>query len=184
MKRRPPPPGGLPPEIAAALPPVISPGGPWGTPPAYRPPTAEQAAALADVYARLDAALAADSDCCRACGQCCRFKPDGIVLFASALEMAYLVSRVGLPRPGTFVAGPPTASPWCCPYQDGNLCGAREGRTLGCRTHFCREPGRTRGKGLHADALYEIRRIALVRGAQGWWYGPARVCLAAWVGGG
>ncbi|MBE3070735.1 MAG: hypothetical protein IMZ66_10920, partial [Planctomycetes bacterium] len=91
MKRRPPPQGGLPPEIIAALPPVISPGGPWGTPPPYRPPTAAQAAALEAVYARLAEDLAAAGDSCRACGRCCRFKPDGIVLFASSLEMAHLV---------------------------------------------------------------------------------------------
>jgi len=182
VKRRPPPQGGLPPEIIAALPPVISPGGPWGTPPPYRPPTAAQAAALEAVYARLAEDLAAAGDSCRACGRCCRFKPDGIVLFASSLEMAHLVSRAGPPRPGTFIPSAPATGAWCCPYQEGNLCTARDSRTLGCRTHFCEEPGRSVGKGLHSDALYAIRRIALTEGGT-WWYGPARVCLAAWADG-
>ncbi len=153
--------------------------GVWGPPPPYQPPTPEQQAALAGVYARLDAALASAADTCRACGRCCRFTEGGIVLFASALEMAGLVAAAGLPRGVTFVSGGPVNSAWCCPYQEGDRCSARAARTLGCRTHFCDPDAGQEGRALHADALDEVRRIAR-RHDYPWWYGPARVCLAAW----
>jgi len=67
--------------------------GPWGSPPAYEPPSAETRARLAEVYRRVDAALAPAASACRACGKCCRFEPGGIILFASALELAYLLAE-------------------------------------------------------------------------------------------
>ena len=117
---------------------------------------------------------------CRACGQCCRFKEGGIVLFASALEMANLVSTSGLPRAVAFVADGPVNCAWCCPYQEGARCTARGVRPLGCRTYFCDPDAGPQGRGLHADALDRVRCIARDH-AYPWWYGPARVCLAAWT---
>ncbi len=70
---------------------------PWGPPPAYRRLTPAEAAALAAVYAEVDAALAGASRACRACGRCCRFEPGGIILFATALELAYLVGEEPVP---------------------------------------------------------------------------------------
>ncbi len=85
-----------------------------------------------------------------------------------------------MPRAVTFVSGGPVNSTWSCPYQEGNLCTAREARPLGCRTHFC-DPGTgALGRRLHVGALDEIRRIAHEYG-YAWWYGPARLCLAAWT---
>ena len=154
--------------------------GVWGPPPAYRGPAPEAQTALAGVYARLDAALAPAADACRACGQCCRFTEGGIVLFASALELAHLVATAGMPRAGTFVAGGPVNSAWSCPYQEGNLCTGRAARPLGCRTYFCDSQAGAEGRALHADSLNAVRRIA-ADGQYPWWYGPARLCLAAWV---
>lgn len=151
----------------------------WGLPSPYRSPTPDEQAALADVYARIETALGPAADACRACGRCCRFKAGGIVLFASALEMANLVASIGLPRPGTCIADGPADSPWCCPYQQGNVCGARDVRPLGCRTYFCDAEAGATGRRLHADALNEIRQIASQHDAT-WWYGPARTCLATW----
>jgi len=159
--------------------------GVWGPPPPYRPPTPDTQAALTDACARLDAALASAAHTsrmahtCRACGRCCRFTEGGIVLFASALEMAGLVAAAGPPRADTFISGGPVNSAWRCPYQEGDLCTARAARPLGCRTHFCDPDAGQEGRALHADALDEIRRIAR-RHDYPWWYGPARVCLAAW----
>ena len=153
--------------------------GVWGPPPPYRPPTPDTRAALAGVYARLDAALASAGATCQACGRCCRFTEGGIVLFASALEMAGLVAAAGMPRAVTFVSGGPVNSAWRCPYQEGDLCTARAARPLGCRTHFCDTDAGQEGRALHADALDDIRRIAR-RHNYPPWYGPARICLAAW----
>ena len=146
---------------------------PWGPPPPYRPPSAAERAAIAQVYAEVDAALASASFACRACGKCCRFQPGGIVLFASALELAYLVSESG------WSSAPSSSEPsapdsWRCPYQDGDRCAARRGRTLGCRTYFCDDAARVEGERIHAEALARIKAIA---GPDGWWYGPARVYL-------
>ena len=67
--------------------------GPWSSPPAYQPPSDEVRAALAEVYRGVDAALAPAAAACRACGKCCQFEPGGIILFASAVELAYLVAE-------------------------------------------------------------------------------------------
>jgi len=176
--------------------------GPWGEPPPFWPPTPVQRAALSDVYRRADAALADMTGACRACGKCCRFEAGGVILFASALEMAHLVSEAGPPRAERLGRAPlrghaPAdsgthghatarghATPlldvaWRCPYQEGDLCGAREGRVLGCRTYFCDATARAMGERVYADALREIRGISETGGGR-WWYGPARLCLAAW----
>jgi len=172
--------------------------GPWGPPPAYEPPSAEVRAALAEVYARADAALAPAASACRACGKCCCFEPGGIVLFASAVELAYLVAETPAVRAPSVSSGsrslageciaPPVHAPeltlgarmlrgragdsWRCPYQQGDLCAARGARLLGCRTYFCDAGARELGEGVYADALREIQRIAAGQGP--WWYGPAR----------
>jgi Fe-S-cluster containining protein len=178
---------------------------PWGDPPPFWPPAPADRAALTDVYRRVEAVLDDFPDACRRCGKCCRFEPGGIILFASAPEMAHLVSEAGPPPAGWHGRAPlrghaPAdfgthghatarghATPlldvaWRCPYQEGNLCAAREGRLLGCRTHFCDATARAVGERVHDDALREIRQIA--HGADNrWWYGPARVCLEAWCAG-
>ena len=145
--------------------------GPWNSPPVYEPPSAEACAAVAEVYHRVDAVLAPVASACRACGKCCRFEPGGIVLFASAVELAYLVAETPAAR------APTAGDSWRCPYQRENLCTARGARLLGCRTYFCDAKAREVGEDVYADALREIRRIAAGQGP--WWYGPARVYLEA-----
>lgn len=152
---------------------------PWGAPPAFWPPTPDQRAALTDVYSRVDAALAGVADRCRACGRCCRFEAGGVVLFASVLEMAHLVSEAGPPLAEDVPSAGPADAAWRCPYQAGGQCVARGGRPLGCRTYFCDAQAREAGEGLYSRAFREIRQVA-EKGGGRWWYGPARVCLAAW----
>ena len=157
--------------------------GPWGAPPALRPLSPDDAAALAGVYERVDAALTPQAASCRACGECCRFGPDRPVLFASTLEAAYLVASVGAAAAEQQATpGGPDAL-WRCSYQKGDRCTARAGRMLGCRTYFCDPSARRRGEEVHADAMKEIRRIAARRKA-GWWYGPARFFFARGAAGG
>ncbi|MCX5655567.1 MAG: hypothetical protein NTY65_13075 [Planctomycetota bacterium] len=147
--------------------------GPWGPPPAYEPPSAEVRAAVVEVYARVDAALAPAASACRACGKCCRFEPGGVILFASALELAYFVAETPASRAPTIRSG--SCDSWRCPHQQGDICTARSARLLGCRTYFCDAEARAAGEQIYADALREIQRIAAGQGA--WWYGPARVYL-------
>jgi Fe-S-cluster containining protein len=169
---------------------VRVPAGPWGAPPPYRPLSPAGRAALQAVYARVDSALGTQhglpcwvpvAAACRACGECCRFKAGGIILFASAVELAYLVAEAGA-RP--FRRAPRRLAPaargaaqhaadalWRCPYQQGDLCAARDARPLGCRTYFCDAVARGMGEGVYAEALRDLQQTAADHEA--WWYGPA-----------
>lgn len=158
--------------------------GPWGPPPLFQLPSAEAREALARLYEEVDASLAPVAAACRACGKCCRFKPGGIVLFASAAELAYLVAEMGgMPRACLPCGGPPLrghatrriGGPWRCAYQRGKRCAARRARLLGCRTYFCQAEARAEGERIYAGSLREIQRIAEGQGP--WWYGPARLYL-------
>ena len=71
--------------------------GPWSSPPVYQPPSGEALVAVAEVYRGVDAAVAPVASACRACGKCCHFEPGGIILFASAVELAYLVAETPAP---------------------------------------------------------------------------------------
>ena len=148
--------------------------GPWGPPPPFRAPSGDLVEALRAVYARADEALAAIT-VCQGCGRCCRFERLSPVLFASALELACLVAAGGMPCPEKAVPPGQPDAPWHCPYQEGDRCGAREARPLGCRTYFCDAEAREAGEGAYAEALREIQRIAA--GQEPWWYGPARLYL-------
>ena len=146
---------------------------PWGPPPPYRPPLPPERARLAAVYRRVEKAMAPVA-ACRTCGTCCRFTPGGIVLFATALEMAYLVTGAGRPPAERLpAAGPPDAA-WQCPYQEGDRCAAHRWRPLGCRTYFCDAAARAAGERLVGPDLQDIRRIAEGEG-RAYWYGPARL---------
>ncbi len=149
---------------------------PWGPPPALRPIPPALVSAVAETYAHVDAALAPLANSCRACGTCCRFERGGPVLFASALELAYLFERAGAP-PGDRRPQPAVPdAPWTCPYQDADRCRARDGRALGCRTYFCDPAARTRGEAVYAKAAARLRRVAEAHGYP-WWYGPARAAF-------
>ena len=174
--------------MAPAPTPTARPAGgapvPWGLPPPFRAPAPAQAAALRRVYDRVDESLAAESATCLACGRCCEFRPGGIVLFASALEMACLVAEAGPPAADRQVAPGAADDAWRCPYQalpsgavPTGRCTARRVRPLGCRTYFCEAAAGEAGERLHDPAFREIRAIA---GPGAWWYGPTRAYLAAW----
>jgi Fe-S-cluster containining protein len=87
------------------------------------------AAALAALYARVDAVVAAANPRCELSGRCCDFPNSGQRLYATDVESAYAVARTG-GVPGGVSAGT------CAWYRDG-LCRNREGRPLGCRLYFC-----------------------------------------------
>ena len=158
----------------------------WGPPPGFEPPSAAEKSQLCGIYERADAALSDAAASCHACGQCCSFKKGGLVLFASGLEMAFLVAEAGRPAPGRRVVPGRADDAWQCPYQalqagpgQGALCGARAWRPLGCRTYFCRPNAREAGEQVYARAYREIAALPTHPGGRRpWWYGPARVYLA------
>jgi hypothetical protein len=87
------------------------------------------AAELADLYARVDAEIAAANPRCELSGRCCDFPRSGQRLYATGPETAYALAAAG----GTAPPAPSGLCPW---WVDGR-CSNRAGRPLGCRTYFC-----------------------------------------------
>ena len=116
-----------------------------------------------ELYAEVDAAVAAASPKCDASGRCCRFKEWGHVLYLSGLEAEVLLE-----------SAPPyeqPVSPDFCPFQKENLCTAREPRPLGCRIYFCDPAYQETGNAIMERALEKLKRIAEERGLK-WRYRP------------
>src|SRR2546423_169126 len=114
-----------------------------------------QGAVLA-IYREVDAAVAAAGPVCVASGRCCRFKEYGHVLFISNLEAAVLLENA-----------PPYAQPVTpdyCPFQDGNLCTAREPRPLGCRVYYCDPNYQETGNSLTETYLRRLKELAEAAG--------------------
>lgn len=121
-----------------------------------------------EVYAAVDAAVAAAGPRCDASGRCCRFTEYGHTLFLSRFEAERLLEAAP-----PFV---PPVSREACPFQVGNLCTARESRPLGCRIYFCDERYTDTGNRITEDAVGELKRIADAHGT-GWRYAPLHVFL-------
>jgi Fe-S-cluster containining protein len=126
-----------------------------------------------DLYAEVDAAVAAAGPRCDASGRCCRFKEYGHTLFISNLEAEVLLA-----------AAPPYARPVSadfCPFQVGNLCTAREPRPLGCRVYFCDPDYEDTGNSITETYLRRLKEIAQEQGI-GWRYAPLNYFLNAAAG--
>ncbi len=116
-----------------------------------------------ELYAEVDAAVAAAGPVCVASGRCCRFKEYGHTLFVSNLEADVLLA-----------AAPPydrPASADFCPFQQGNLCTAREPRPLGCRVYYCDPAYQETGSRISEEYLRRLKRLADEYDA-GWSYAP------------
>jgi Fe-S-cluster containining protein len=116
------------------------------------------------LYQEVDRAVAAAGPVCVASGRCCRFKEYGHTLFLSNLEAEVLIHDA-----------PPydadAVTPDFCPFQQGNLCTAREPRPLGCRVYYC-DPNYQEKCGEISESF--LRRLKELAHAQGltWQYAP------------
>jgi Fe-S-cluster containining protein len=120
------------------------------------------------IYTAVDAAVAAAGPKCDASGRCCRFKEYGHTLFISQLEAEVLLA-----------AAPPYKQPVSsdfCPFQDGNLCTAREPRPLGCRVYFCDPTYQETGNQITETYLQELKQLT-DEFDLGWRYAPLHVFL-------
>jgi hypothetical protein len=117
-----------------------------------------------ELYAEVDAAVAAAGPVCVASGRCCRFKEYGHTLFVSNLEAEVLLAAAP-----PYDAGAVTAD--FCPFQTGNLCTAREPRPLGCRVYYCDPAYQERGAALSEEYLRRLKDLAQAQGV-GWRYAP------------
>ncbi len=131
------------------------------TPPAPDLP-AEAVQCLRSLYDELDGKLDLllarhPGSGCRECGRCCTFPPGSPVLYATALEQAYLAVE-----PPPLDARLPEGA---CPYfeLDTSFCTGRERRTIACRTHFCDEASPSKAAREEAQDLYEWA-LSVLRG--------------------
>lgn len=123
---------------------------------------------LRELYAEVDAAVAAAGPRCEASGRCCRFKEWGHVLFLSGFEADLLLD-----------SAPPyttPVSPDGCPFQVNNLCTAREQRPLGCRIYFCDPAYEQIACTITETALSKLKRLAEEHDLP-WRYAPLHVFL-------
>lgn len=125
-------------------------------------------AAVAEVYAAADLAVAAAAPRCDASGRCCRFTEYGHTLFISHFEAEILLD-----------SAPPFEQPVSrdgCPFQIDGLCTARESRPLGCRIYFCDPSYQETGNRITEESLAKLKRIADDHDT-GWRYAPLHVFL-------
>ena len=123
-----------------------------------------------DVYARVDAAVAAAGPRCQASGRCCRFTEYGHTLFLSGFEAEILLESAPAYDQPVSRDG--------CPFQVGGRCTARQERPLGCRIYFCDPAYQERQAEITEDAVAELKRLADAHG-EGWRYAPLHVFLNA-----
>src|SRR5262245_56470150 len=115
------------------------------------------------LYQEVDREVAAAGPVCVASGRCCRFKEYGHVLFVSSLEADVLLAAApAYERP---------ASPDSCPFQEGNLCTAREPRPLGCRVFYCDPAYQEAGSRITEKYLARLKGLAEELGVP-WRYAP------------
>ncbi|MDR1745316.1 MAG: YkgJ family cysteine cluster protein [Planctomycetota bacterium] len=130
---------------------------------------------LTRLYADLEAEQQRLGAACSGCGACCRFDVADHVLYASDLERRYLLAASGVPAEpdGDPELASLIASGLRCPFQKDGRCEARDGRTLGCRLHFCQWP---KEKESEEEAFCEawhgrLKRLHDDLGLE-WRYGP------------
>src|SRR5581483_4278390 len=116
-----------------------------------------------ELYREVDRAVAAAGPVCLASGRGCRFKAYGHTLFLSNLEAEILLE-----------AAPPYAPPVSadgCPFQQGNLCTAREPRPLGCRIYYCDPAYQDESHRITEGALARLKEMARAHQVS-WLYAP------------
>ena len=124
--------------------------------------------AVLEVYATVDAAVAAARPKCDASGRCCRFEEYGHSLFISQFEAELLLETAPHYEKPITRAG--------CPFQIDNLCTARNERPLGCRIYFCDPTFQDQQQSITELAIAELKRIANEHDT-GWRYAPLHVFL-------
>ena len=130
--------------------------------------TADLRARVLEVYAAVDAAVAAAGPRCDASGRCCRFAEYGHTLFLSQFEAEILLE--------TAPAYEQPVSRDGCPFQVGNLCTARDERPLGCRIYFCDPAYPETGQKITEEAVARLKQLA-DEFSEPWRYAPLHVFL-------
>jgi hypothetical protein len=128
-------------------------------------------AGMREIMRDVDAAAAAGGTACGGCGTCCDFTHQEFVLFASSVEVLWVLAHVA----------PLAVSPDHCPFQHKGRCDIRPWRPVGCRMYYCRL-----GTTSREYELYEGIRLRMAKLAEKldvpWEYGPFLTMLAEYSG--
>jgi len=119
---------------------------------------------LLELYQEVDREVAAAGPVCVASGRCCRFKEYGHTLFLSNLEAEVLLAEAPPYDPEAVTSD-------FCPFQQGNLCTAREPRPLGCRVYYCDPEYQETGAALSEKYVRRLKQFADTHGVT-WHYAP------------
>jgi Fe-S-cluster containining protein len=125
--------------------------------------------AVLQMYAEVDREVAEAGPVCVSSGRCCRFKEYDHTLFVSSLEADVLLAAAPAYDPASVTAD-------FCPFQQGNLCTAREPRPLACRVYYC-DPSYV--DACHAISEKYLRRLKGLADEHGvgWHYAPLHTFL-------
>lgn len=123
-----------------------------------------------EIYAEVDAAIAAAAPRCDASGRCCRFTEYGHTLFLSQFEAEILLESA--PDYDTPVTRDG------CPFQIAGKCTARETRPLGCRIYFCDPNFQDQQQTITEAAVAKLKQLA-DEFETGWNYTPLHSHLNA-----
>ncbi len=117
--------------------------------------------ALESIYEELNGEVASLGVTCWVSGVCCDFERTDHRLYASSVELAYVLEahRGPLPFSGRL-----------CPFWKDGQCTERERRPLGCRTYFCDDRYRDRLEDLY-EKYYSRLKAAAENEEFEWSYG-------------
>lgn len=116
---------------------------------------------LNGLFAELAAKTANWPTNCASCGRCCNFCSAGVVLFASSVEVLWVLDHVV----------PVVHEPDVCPFQFDKRCAARPWRPLGCRVYFCSFGENSPYYDIYQLYLRRIKDVAAEFEIE-WEYGP------------
>jgi hypothetical protein len=117
-----------------------------------------------EMYREVDRGVAAAGPVCVASGRCCRFKEYGHTLFLSSLEAEVLLAACPPYDPASVTSD-------FCPFQQGNLCMAREPRPLACRVYYCDPNYQETGARISETYVRRLKQLADENGVT-WHYAP------------
>jgi hypothetical protein len=122
-----------------------------------------------ELYEQVDRDVAAAGPVCVASGRCCRFKEYGHTLFLSNLEAEVLLHDAPL-------YDLETVTPDFCPFQQGDLCTARQPRPLGCRVYYCDPNYQSTCNEITETYLRRLKELARAYNVP-WRYAPLHLFL-------
>ncbi|MEM9419999.1 MAG: hypothetical protein AAGA25_13245 [Planctomycetota bacterium] len=123
--------------------------------------------ALRELYAELDATIAAKGPTCWSSGKCCKFIEFEHRLYVTGLEIAWFLGQVAGPEADAeqqeSIGGirlPQFAEhPGACPYQIDGLCSTHAIRPLGCHIFFCQQGTEAWQQDVYEDFLNRLQAM-------------------------